>query len=727
MMRQTKIKQILAYFLIILQFIFLLNFLNVDAATSDYKTILKKVGITTTYAKKYKETGNAMVLNLSYITSKRYNNEDIWFYLEDERLNQELTVDANGLAELKNLPNLKVPTGDSVDFNLMIAVLLKNNTYGGFPFLISQQIAQNINQKNESSQYESAKAYFEKNKNMFLAVIDGENLINLYNTNNSINLETLIENYYNETSASDRYVKFVSNLWGENFEFTKENLRQKFYTKLINDEFFLEGLEELDIVDRDGSYASYEPLIKNTIYAFSDMVYDLYPQLNIEKMEFTYERNALEVNHDYNIQISTSPKNVKNPQIKFTSSNPEIASVNENGTLHTNKLGKFTLTATSGDIYIQKEFQVFEEGTIVELDQKTLSLAIKQGKQLNATIKPETSSQKILWESKNSQIATVSDNGYVEAISQGQTIIVASTETGATAECVVTVGQPVYNVKIEDAPQYLEKGATYELQVKVNPENATNTDIKFMSNNEKVLKVDEEGILTAIDKGKAKITVQSVSDASVYDEKTIIVSSKIKEIKTPKEMNVFLDYNTPIEVQLEPKDASLDRLEYKVSNDVISVDAKGNIYGNMLGDSEITITAKDNPSIKETMEIHVVQPVTEINLNSNDIKLKKGETFSLTIDVAPRDAWNNEYEITVENPEICSLNGINHITGLKAGETKIIVTAKDGSGIETICNVKVTDSKVLIIIISILFVILLITGLILFINRKKLKAYIRGF
>lgn len=727
MMRQTKIKQILAYFLIILQFIFLLNFLNVDAATSDYKTILKKVGITTTYAKKYKETGNAMVLNLSYITSKRYNNEDIWFYLEDERLNQELTVDANGLAELKNLPNLKVPTGDSVDFNLMMAVLLKNNTYGGFPFLISQQIAQNINQKNESSQYESAKAYFEKNKNMFLAVIDGENLINLYNTNNSINLETLIENYYNETSASDRYVKFVSNLWGENFEFTKENLRQKFYTKLINDEFFLEGLEELDIIDRDGSYASYEPLIKNTIYAFSDMVYDLYPQLQIEKMEFTYERNALEVNHDYNIQISTSPKNVKNPQIKFSSSNPEIASINENGTLHTNKLGKFTLTATSGDISIQKEFQVFEEGTIVELDQKTLSLAIKQGKQLNATIKPETSSQKILWESKNSQIATVSDNGYVEAISQGQTIIVASTETGATAECVVTVGQPVYNIKIEDAPQYLEKGATYELQVKVNPENATNTDIKFMSNNEKVLKVDEEGVLTAIDKGKAKITVQSVSDASVYDEKTIIVSSKIKEIKAPKEMNVFLDYNTPIEVQLEPKDASLDRLEYKVSNDVISVDAKGNIYGNMLGDSEITITAKDNPSIKETMEIHVVQPVTAINLNNNDIKLKKGDTFSLTIDVVPRDAWNNEYEITVENPEICSLNGINHITGLKAGETKIIVTAKDGSGIESICNVKVTDSKVLIIIISILLVVLLITGLILFINRKKLKAYIRGF
>ena len=83
------------------------------------------------------------------------------------------------------------------------------------------------------------------------------------------------------------------------------------------------------------------------------------------------------------------------------------------------------------------------------MDKKTLSLSIKQGEQLTATITPKESSQKVLWESENKQIATVTENGYVEAVAQGQTIIVASTETGATAECVVTVGQPVYAYKLQ--------------------------------------------------------------------------------------------------------------------------------------------------------------------------------------------------------------------------------------------------------------------------------------
>lgn len=720
------LKRIIIMFIIMIQLINITKVMQVSAI-SDYQTILKKVGVVTTYTKKYKEVGSPLILNASYIASSRYK-EGPWFYLEDETLTQELSVDGNNLAELTNLPNLKIPTGEEIDFNFLMATLLRSDTSGGHEYLISYLVGNNLEVRDEAKQYNLAKDFFTKNKNIFLASIDGENLINLYYTNNSINLETLISNYYKETSASKRYETFVGNLFKNNFDFTKENLRQQFYTRILNDSFFIELLRDFRVVDSNGSYSEYEPLIKNTIYAFSDMVFENYPSLKIEKMEFTYERNALEVNHEYTIPLSFSPRNIKEKNVTFTSSNEEVASINENGTLHTNNLGKFVLTATTGDISIEKEFEVFEEGTTVELDKKEVNLAIKQGVQLNATISPETSSQKILWESENEQIAKVSKTGYVEAISQGQTSIIASTETGATAECVVTVGQPIYSVKIEDAPRVMEKGTTYELNVTINPENATNSDIVFSSNNEKVIKVDENGILTAIDKGKAKITVQSVSDASVFDEKTITVSSKIQEIICPEEMYVFLGYVTPIDVKLNPEDASMNGLEYQVSNDVISIDEKGNIEGNILGDSEVLITAKDNPIASANLKVKVVQPVEEIVLNTENIKIKKGETFSLTIDVNPSDAYNSEYEIVVDNPSICSLNGINHVTGTKVGETKIVVSAKDGSGVQAICNVKVVSNIPFFVYILIpLMIILIIVGIILFINRQKIQAYIRGF
>lgn len=700
---------------------------SVTAANSDFQTVLKKVAKVTDYAENYRDVGSPALLTASFITSQRYQDGAVWVFLEDDALNQELAVDGSTLTELQNLPNLVVPTGDSVDFNYMVAVLLKQNTYGGYPRLIAESIVTSQSARNESEAYQQAKSYFDSHKNMLLAAIDGENLTTLYQTNDSVNLDQLLSNYYEDTSSTDRYVTFLSDQFGETFDFTKDNLRQQFYQKLSNDAFFIEGLQELDFDIDDDNISAVEPLLRQCIYAFSDTIYDAYPNLKIQKMEFSVERSALEVNHDYNIPVTISPRNVKDAKITYTSSNPEIASVNENGTIHTNALGKFTLTATSGEVSAEKEFQVFEEGTTVSLDKKTLSLSIKQGEQLTATITPKESSQKVLWESENKQIATVTENGYVEAVAQGQTIIVASTETGATAECVVTVGQPVYAVQITDAPQYMEKGEVYTLEVIVNPRNATNADLVFSSSDESVLTVDETGQVTAIANGEATVTVEAVSDASIFDEKTIQVTSQVEEIIAEDEMNAFLGYTTPLQFELEPKDASEDQLIYEVSNDVISVDKKGNIFGNLLGDSEVTIKAKDNPSVQKTIEVHIVQPVTEIRLNETDVKLKKGETFSLTVQVAPNSAFDNSYSIEVANDEICSINGINHITGLKTGKTDVIVRANDGSGIESVCHVQVVSNIPFFVYILIpILIVLLIGGIVVLINRKKLGAYWRG-
>ena len=273
----------------------------------------------------------------------------------------------------------------------------------------------------------------------------------------------------------------------------------------------------------------------------------------------------------------------------------------------------------------------------------------------------------------------------------------------------------------------MEKGEVYTLEVIVNPRNATNADLVFSSSDENVLTVDETGQVTAIANGEATVTVEAVSDASIFDEKTIQVTSQVEEIIAEDEMNAFLGYTTPLQFELQPKDASEDQLIYEVSNDVISVDKKGNIFGNLLGDSEVTIKAKDNPSVQKTIEVHIVQPVTEIRLNETDVKLKKGETFSLTVQVAPNSAFDNTYSIEVANDEICSINGINHITGLKTGKTDVIVRANDGSGIESVCHVQVVSNIPFFVYILIpILIVLLIGGIVVLINRKKLGAYWRG-
>ena len=713
---------------IMLFLIFFQNF-PVFAATSDYQTILKKIGIVTTYAQGYPSVGKPIILTASYLASTNYNEgyQNPWFYLTSENLNKEISIDANGLEELQNIPDVTLSNGDIIDFNLLAAVFLQKDISGGYSYLINEAIKTNKNITEEEEQYNASKDYFEQNKNKFLAVIDGENLLNLYSSNNSVYFEDLVKKYYETTNSQERFIKFVSNLFGDDFEFSKENLKQNLYTQLINNKFYTEGLENQKVIDKN-SFSTYEPLIKNTIYAFSDVLYDNYPSLNIEKLEFAIESNALEVNHDYNIPISYSPQNIKDKNILFNSSDEEIATVNENGTVHTNKVGSFTLTATSGEVSTSKEFNVYEEGISVDLNKKTLSLNVKQGEQLTATIEPSSSSQTIHWESSDNLIATVNESGYVEAIKPGEVRIIASTETGAFAECLVTIAQPVYNIKIEEAPDFMEKGTTDQIKVSITPEDAENKDVVYFSNNEKVLRIDNNGIITAVEKGQAKITAQSVDDASIFDEHLITVSSLIKDIQLEDSMEILLGSTLPLNVTLIPEDAPIDDLEYQSNNDICSVDSKGNITARLLGTSEITVSSKNNPTIKNNIQVNVVQPVTQIALNTNNIKLKEGESFSLSITVLPRDAKNPDYDIEVEDSTICSLNGMNHVSGLKAGTTRIIISSKDGSNIQEICTVTVEgNSPIVLIIIIVVLAIVLIGFIIFLVNRRKINAYIKGF
>lgn len=72
----------------------------------------------------------------------------------------------------------------------------------------------------------------------------------------------------------------------------------------------------------------------------------------------------------------------------------------------------------------------------------SLSLKVGEGKSIQATISPDNATdQSVTWESSNTSVATVSSDGYVQAIAEGTATITctANDGSGASAKCVVTV------------------------------------------------------------------------------------------------------------------------------------------------------------------------------------------------------------------------------------------------------------------------------------------------
>ncbi|MCR5768319.1 MAG: Ig-like domain-containing protein [Lachnospiraceae bacterium] len=122
----------------------------------------------------------------------------------------------------------------------------------------------------------------------------------------------------------------------------------------------------------------------------------------------------------------------------------------------------------------------------------------------NFTLTLKNAKKTVKWKSSNEKVAKVNSSGKVTAIGSGTAKITAKYKS-ATYTCKVTVKAPHINCK--SAELYVD--GTLQLEM-------FGADVvKYESSNESVAKVNNKGLITAIDFGKAAIAV-SCSDGKTY-------------------------------------------------------------------------------------------------------------------------------------------------------------------------------------------------------------------
>lgn len=131
-------------------------------------------------------------------------------------------------------------------------------------------------------------------------------------------------------------------------------------------------------------------------------------------------------------------------ELEWESSNPEVASVDENGIVTGNKNGTAVITVrTNNGKHAETTVEVQTSPTEIVLNAAELQIDIAQAQhtKLEAAIKPVTANVKtgITWSSSNSDVASVNQTGEVEAKSTGKTVISVLTENGCATDCTITV------------------------------------------------------------------------------------------------------------------------------------------------------------------------------------------------------------------------------------------------------------------------------------------------
>ncbi|GAA3400564.1 Ig domain-containing protein [Paenibacillus hodogayensis] len=138
------------------------------------------------------------------------------------------------------------------------------------------------------------------------------------------------------------------------------------------------------------------------------------------------------------------PEHVSNWDVDWFSTDNDIASPNRKGLVEVSPIGgTATVTARTVDGGFESNvtFEVYSRVREVKLEKKWIPLEYPQSIKLNATITPANAhNQKLIWSSSTSSVATVDQNGNVQAVSDGSTVITVTTVDGGytdTAEVSV--------------------------------------------------------------------------------------------------------------------------------------------------------------------------------------------------------------------------------------------------------------------------------------------------
>ena len=143
---------------------------------------------------------------------------------------------------------------------------------------------------------------------------------------------------------------------------------------------------------------------------------------------------------------SFTPADTPNQGHTWSSSAPDIATVDETGMVSGVGLGESTITVTALDGRKTAKCQVTVTDKIINVTGVSLSeteeiLVAGDNLQLEAIIVPSTATDKtVTWESSDNKVASVDGKGVVTAITEGNTTITATTNDGdKTASCKITV------------------------------------------------------------------------------------------------------------------------------------------------------------------------------------------------------------------------------------------------------------------------------------------------
>lgn len=295
-----------------------------------------------------------------------------------------------------------------------------------------------------------------------------------------------------------------------------------------------------------------------------------------------------------NATIEPKSANIKN-NITWSSSNTNVVTVSQTGTITAVGKGQATITATTGNgKKASCSVDVQKNPVSIKLDKTKAVLDLSETKtlQLTATVDPSdaATNKDLNWSSSNTKIITVSQTGVVTGIAKGTATITVSTVNGKKATCTITVCKTPLSVTLSPASATLDMSGTKQMQLTatVTPSDADDKSVTWDSSNKDVATVSSTGVVTAIGKGSTTITVSTSNGKKATSTITVIIS--ITSISLNQTTASLQDGKTlQLTATVNPTNTT-EKLTWKATNSCATVTQDGLVTAKTAGSVDIIVS-----------------------------------------------------------------------------------------------------------------------------------------
>lgn len=420
----------------------------------------------------------------------------------------------------------------------------------------------------------------------------------------------------------------------------------------------------------------------------------------------TLSANEVNVGSKITGTVEVLPADAANKSFTAVTSDPTIATINEDGTEITGvKAGTVKITystVAAPTVKVEKTINVKMLPVVkpTGIQVTNVPTEMVEGDVVNnvtIAITPSNATDKTFTATTNDPYnLTVSPDGKtITAVGFGNGEVTYTANGDASVKQTFPISvkspppPPPGSITVDGVPTNMEVGGTAEAWVSIFPLNAEQA-WTCTSDNQAVVTVEAvetRVVITAVGNGSAKITVVADNDSSVKFEATIQVAIKATAINvTGVPANPAVGDVINYEVEITPAGVSQ---EYNAVGDAsaVTIDKVAKTITVLkAGLTNIYFGSIDTPEVQTTVTLTAVAgPVrpTSISAYTDSPDFAVGDQVQYSVDVLPVEAEDKTYTITSTNEAVLKVNANGTVTALAVGTAGIKHTSNANPSVES--------------------------------------------